>query len=106
LTTGRSGASFFALDLGFAFVSAFDSAAVFVAAVRSAAFGLAGAFRAAGFFSVVFFAGALEVDAWDALLSGRVAVSRFGFAAGLRAREPPPALPDCFLAAGFLAGFF
>ena len=75
---------------------------------------------AAGFLAVGFFAGALEVDFSEALVSAvfevaleaeplpLVAVSfAFGFAAGFFAAEREPVLAAGFLAAGFFAaGFF
>ena len=92
MTTGRSGASFFALARGFA-----------------SALGLVAAFFSAGFFAAGFFTGAFEAAASDALLSPvfevgsaaplpRVAVSFFGFAAAFGFAEG-------FLAARFVAGF-
>ena len=86
MTTGRSGASFFVLGFGFALVSAFGCVS---------AFDSAGAFLAAGFFAGAFLAaGCLAVEALEAPSSAvlevasaaplpRVAVSFFGFAAGL-----------------------
>src|SRR6476659_2773784 len=86
LTTGRSGASFLA-RLGL--VSLFGLASYFAGAF------LAGSFFAAGFVVAAFFAGALEAEAVDSF-----------FAAGLRAREPPPDPETGFFAAVLLrAGF-
>ena len=78
-------------------VSLFGLASDFAAAF------LAGSFFAAGFLAAAFFAGALEEEASAAPLS-RLAVSFF--AAGLRAREPPPDPEAGFFEAVLLrAGF-